>query len=194
MKNFEFVDRALRWEYRAGNLPLIGTGAFACVFGIDEQLALKVTCDPASVAMLSWQPRSLKLSPAFPVVFADLGIVARCDDCRYHAFVVERLSMPQVNRTDGVFQIFADVRQMYDVEALSPVVDAAYLRALAAKRALGMHAEMLALARMVDTGGWLVDSLGRGNLLQRATGQLCLSDPLYSLVQIKRRAKVTADV
>lgn len=192
MMNFEFTNRALQQAHRAGALPLIGEGSFALVFEMSEQRVLKVTSDPANAALLSSQARSLKQSPAFPVVFEDRGIVGECEDCLYHAYVMERLYWPCSTRARRVIKTAAEVRQRHDVEARSTVVDAAYLRELARRPELGMHAELLALARMVEAKGWLVDGFERGNLLERADGQLCLSDPLYSLAPFKRRDEAYA--
>ncbi len=186
MKDFHLINEGRAFADFVKPYKLIGKGSFARVYELDDQRVLKLTCDPANAAVLCHQSRTAKPGRAFPVVFEDLGRAAECADCSYYGCVMERLQWPVGDRAEAVIQTSVEVRRRYDAEACSSVVDAAFLRALSRHRDLDMRGELLQLARMVESDGWLVDRLDRGNLLARSDGQLVLSDLLYSLVPFKR--------
>lgn len=189
MMDFHLINKGLAFSDVARPSRLIGEGSFARVYELHDGRVLKLTSDPANAAVLRRQSRTGKLRGALPVVFEDLGLAAECKDCLYYGCVMERLWQPVGAPAEAVIKTCAELRRGYDVEAHSSAVDAAFLRVLAHRPGLGMRAELLQLARMVEADGWLVDDLKRGNLLARSDGQLVLSDLLYSLVQFKRTRK-----
>lgn len=192
MNCFETINRTPWFARFAIPSRLIGQGSSARVYAIDRYRVLKFTSDQSNAALLSSQCSVTATNPVFPIVSAELGLAAQCADCQYYGYVMERLYPPSGTWAPTLQNLHVNLRRRYDAEALSSDVDAAFLEALARGCEPSMRAAFRQLAGWVKSEGWLVDRFERGNLLERANGQPCLSDLTYSLVPFIRPKRAAA--